>query len=591
MFSYNFLHTGGSEISDWGLLQRLAKDMGYQVKHSRDYREIYQDRPDLILAQQYAIQQGVKIGAELGIPVIVTQHGPGQWGHANINNNYFLFNSHHLLKTELTKNPFQHYDVINPRIDCDKFRLSPPTDPEEPKPRFITFFGRPTKEKGIDLFIQLAKRISNPYNSLSHELFLCVGGNKDDIAKYVEQGKELNGGNLLTNLRFEEFTKVPEDVYKRTRLLLIPSQYESFGMVAIEASLCGIPVISTALPGIKEATNNRSNYVDSFDDVDMWEMKIREVLNNIEEQCNTAKEIGKSYQDRYEKQLDAVKYNIERLIDGKNPSQYTRDLTFTITISVYNRPEQVIRAMDSVRCQTYQDWELVIIDDCSTDQKTWQTLLKYDEEWGDNYKIKLVRNEVNRGTFYCRNVGIELASNFNQGNFVVNLDSDDLLIPTALERLRHTIIRNDAKVVQFKYYRSPTTESSIPTDPITLDAIAEDPHYIGNSSSSWGLFCVNREYLIDRVGYYDTIRYGADTEFMCRLKNFHQVFNLNQVLYYATDSPSGLSHQISQEWSNQYLRNFFKWYNDSKSNNTPIYMTFDRNPHTTQPRPFPLPQT
>jgi glycosyltransferase involved in cell wall biosynthesis len=576
LFSYNFLHTGGSEISDWGLLQHLAQTSNYQIKHSRDYREIYQDRPNLILAQQFAIEKAVIIGEELGIPVIVTQHGPSQWGHAKINSNYFIFNSHHLLKSELPRANFQHYDIIYPRIDCDKFLRIQSSDPNSTKRQFITFLGRLTKEKGIDLFIKLSKRMPN------HQ-FLCVGG---DIAEIIRLKTEYNLEEF-GNLTFEEFTTQVEQVYERTKLLILPSHYESFGMVTVEASLCGIPIIATTLPGIKEATNNQSNYVDSFDNLDLWEDKINQVLSEMDLQIKTAIQIGQTYQEKYSDQITRFKYNIDRLLKGQNPTSYTRGTTFSITITVYNRPEQVIRAMESIRNQTYQEWEMIIIDDCSTDN-TWQTLLEYDEQWGDDYRIKLSRNDINRGTFYSRNVGIQEAT----GDFIINLDSDDLLIPSALERLKDTIWKNDAKIVQFKYYRDDISSANPNTHLLShtqLDQMAEDPKYRDHANSSWGFFCFNRQYIIDHVGYYDPIRYGADTEFMCRLKNFHQVTNLNQVIYYATDSPAGLSHQINQEWSNQYLRNFFKWYKDTKDKNEPIYITFDRDSNWSYTRPFPLP--
>ena len=574
-FSYNLLHTGGSEKSDWALLQYLETTYNYQVKHSRDYREIYQDRPDLIVAQQYAIEKGVAIGQELGIPVIVMQHGPSQWGHAIPSSNYFIFNSHHLVNTELPRENFKHYDVIFPRVDIEKFTPSAPTLSKLPEQQqwFITFFGRPVKEKGIDLFIQIAKQMPD------HK-FLCVGGTKEEV-------NHLRVEHPLENLTFEEFTLHPEQVYDRTQVLLVPSHNESFGMVTIEASLCGIPVISTDLPGIREATNNRSNYVPTFDDVDQWVSRIREVLNDLPQQQQTALQIGQAYRDRWDDQVEKFRYNLDRLLSNTPPSKFTRtQLTFSIIITVYNRPELVKRAMDSVRAQTYKNWELIVVDDCSTDN-TWNELLKYDEEHGDHHKINLIRNPQNNGTFYCRNVGIQ-ASDPHSNNFIINLDSDDILIPTALVRLKDTILKNDANVVQFKYHRDQPNPECIyfnNKNVSNIDQIATDQVYLDHKGTSWGLFCINREYLVNHVGYYDSIRYGADTEFMCRLKNFHKVYNLNQILYYASDAPTGLSHEIKQEWSNQYLRNFFKWYQESKENKTSIYIKFDPD----QRRPFPLP--
>ena len=583
-FSYNLLGTGGSEISDWGLLQYLAKEAGYVIKHSRDFREIYQDKPDLILAQQYAIEKGVEVGAELDIPVIVTQHGPSQWGAAR-RSNYFIFNSYHVAETEIPRAQFEHFDIVYPRIDCDKYlpigaRVVDPNNGEVvnselERREFITFLGRPTKAKGIELFFNLAKK-------MSQNKFLFVGG---------KPPAEEWSGDIPLNVQLRDFTTKPWEIYEVSRVVIVPSHYEAFGMVAVEASLCGVPVVATELPGLKEATSGLGNYVDSLDDVDRWEKAVLQVLNPDEyaKQLKNAIKIGRLYQEAYIDQISRVKYNIDRLFQGEQPCPYTRGMTFSITISVFNRPELVERALESVKWQTYRDWEVIVVDDCSTDKSTWSKLCDIHRRWTEQgLRIRLVQNEINRGTFYCRNVGIKEA----EGDFIVNLDSDDMLIPSALERLKDFIWKNDARIVQFKYWRDHKGEileaKKIKDMGIAerLDQIADTKEK--NEDVSWGLFCFNKSYVVQYVGFYDPIRYGADTEFMCRLKNFHHVHNLDQIIYYA--SQGSLSSQITKEWSNQYLRNFLTWYKNAKENGDPVYISFDSDPNWNYIRPFDYPE-
>lgn len=293
-FSYNLLGTGGSEISDWGLLKFLSKENNYIIKHSRDFREIIQDKPVIILAQQYAIKKGVEIAAELNIPIIISQHGPNQWGHASINN-YFIFNSYQLAEEELTKIDLKYYDVVYPRIDLPKFK-NIGLDVIRDSRKYITFIGRPEKAKGVELFMQIA-------TILSDMDFLFVGGQPDkDII-------------IPKNVEVRPFTFQPELVYKQSRIVLVPSHYEAFGMVSVEASLCGVPVISTALPGIKEATSELSNYVNSFDNPNMWISEIKKVLNNYDNQCNVALKIGELYEINQLDQLNKFKCNVTRLIN------------------------------------------------------------------------------------------------------------------------------------------------------------------------------------------------------------------------------------------------------------------------------------
>lgn len=100
---------------------------------------------------------------------------------------------------------------------------------------------------------------------------------------------------------------------------------------------------------------------------------------------------------------------------------------FTIFIPTYNRAQLLPRALESVEQQTFHDFEVVIIDDGSTDNtaeivKVWQTR-------GD-FPV-LYHYQPNQGKPAAHNTGVEKA----QGFFIVNLDSDDLLTPNALELL------------------------------------------------------------------------------------------------------------------------------------------------------------
>lgn len=65
-------------------------------------------------------------------------------------------------------------------------------------------------------------------------------------------------------------TNMVQDVYSRTRVLLMPSRYESFGRVAVEGAACGVPTIASPTPGLKEALGKSGLYADP-DDYDSWE--------------------------------------------------------------------------------------------------------------------------------------------------------------------------------------------------------------------------------------------------------------------------------------------------------------------------------
>lgn len=104
---------------------------------------------------------------------------------------------------------------------------------------------------------------------------------------------------------------------------------------------------------------------------------------------------------------------------------YKENLVSIITPN-YNCGRFIAQTIESVLAQTYSHWEMLIIDDCSTD-KSYEIALKYAVK--DN-RIKVMRNEKNSGAAISRNKAIEQA----QGEFIAFLDSDDLWGPEKLER-------------------------------------------------------------------------------------------------------------------------------------------------------------
>lgn len=96
----------------------------------------------------------------------------------------------------------------------------------------------------------------------------------------------------------------------------------------------------------------------------------------------------------------------------------------SVVIPVYNRPQLVRRAILSIQAQTYTDWELVIVDDSSTDH-TPDVLREYSAA---DSRIRVFRSQVNGGTARATNLGLGQA----QGELIARLDSDDMAYPERL---------------------------------------------------------------------------------------------------------------------------------------------------------------
>ena len=89
----------------------------------------------------------------------------------------------------------------------------------------------------------------------------------------------------------------------------------------------------------------------------------------------------------------------------------------------FNTGKYILDTIKSVQNQTYENWEMLIVDDCSTDN-TGQVLDGISDD-----RIKIFYNKENKGAAYCRNKALRLAS----GQWIAFLDSDDLWYPNKLE--------------------------------------------------------------------------------------------------------------------------------------------------------------
>ena len=108
----------------------------------------------------------------------------------------------------------------------------------------------------------------------------------------------------------------------------------------------------------------------------------------------------------------------------------------------YNTAEFIGKAIESVIDQTYQNWELLIIDDCSTDNSA---------EVVNTYRDSRIKFFVN-----SRNIGAALSRNFAllkaQGKWIAFLDSDDLWLPDKLEKQIAFMEKNNYYFSYTKYY-------------------------------------------------------------------------------------------------------------------------------------------
>ncbi|HHF3121366.1 TPA: glycosyltransferase family 2 protein [Vibrio diabolicus] len=117
----------------------------------------------------------------------------------------------------------------------------------------------------------------------------------------------------------------------------------------------------------------------------------------------------------------------------------------SIIMPSYNSEGTILESIQSVLSQTYKNWELIIVDDRSTDN-TWQVIQTYADKY-DN--IRVYQNKENLGAGASRNFAIKKA----KGRFIAFLDSDDLWMENKLAEQIPFMLENNYPLTYTHYSR------------------------------------------------------------------------------------------------------------------------------------------
>ena len=117
---------------------------------------------------------------------------------------------------------------------------------------------------------------------------------------------------------------------------------------------------------------------------------------------------------------------------------------FSVLVANYNNGKYLMEAIDSIRQQTYDNWEVILLDDASTDNSA-----EIYAELEMDPRIHIYHNERNRGCGYTKRRCVELA----KGELCGFLDPDDAILPDALQIMVDTHVQHpEVSLVTSRYY-------------------------------------------------------------------------------------------------------------------------------------------
>ena len=211
----------------------------------------------------------------------------------------------------------------------------------------------------------------------------------------------------------------------------------------------------------------------------------------------------------------------------------------SVIIPLYNYEKYVIEAINSVLEQTYINWELIIVDDCSTDN-SFNTVADYIDKIKISQNIILLQNEQNKGSSATRNTGIKQS----KGEYVLCLDADDYVSKYFLEEYVKAIIKGDADIVYCNCQFFQNSKHKWKTAPPT--------HYRDKIFYNNYLICCS---MFSRIawesvgGYNENQKAYLDWDFWirCNLAGFKKAIKVNKYLFYYRKHGKSISDSVSNK--------------------------------------------
>lgn len=174
-----------------------------------------------------------------------------------------------------------------------------------------------------------------------------------------------------------------------------------------------------------------------------------------------------------------------------------REKKVSVIMTTYRRDKLLPVAIASILHQTYQNIELIIVDDCSPDD-TYdyiETVAQSDS------RIRTLQLKQNSGTYVAKNHGLAIS----EGAYIAFMDSDDWLHPQTIEKQVDLLENSESLAVMCGFFRV-DEESNIEFKPE------------GPAGQAHITLCFKRDPVFTTLGYFDAVRTGADTEHLERLQ-------------------------------------------------------------------------
>ncbi|TGE23229.1 glycosyltransferase family 2 protein [Hymenobacter metallicola] len=208
----------------------------------------------------------------------------------------------------------------------------------------------------------------------------------------------------------------------------------------------------------------------------------------------------------------------------------------SVIIPVFNAGEYLRPAIDSILQQTLQDFELIIVDDCSRDES-----LAIARSYAADPRVRVLANEQNRGRSFTDNYGAEYA----RGKYIAKMDADDIALPHRLQTQVDFLEANPSVGLTSSFMKCFGESDIVYEYPLSADAVRSFLLFNMPVANPTAFF---RRSLLHEHGlrYDDTIQdtFGEDYEFIARVAQVVDIVNQPEILLHYRTLPQTLKADV-----------------------------------------------
>ena len=458
------------------------------------------------------------------------EYGPMQWLLKRANQ---IICSSDFVRFNFLKKYVHKSTTITPAVDTDLFKPAPEKKTKYPSILFVAGLAKAEQHKGLQILIEAVASLQKNIP----DLHLIVVGDGDMKSKYEERVRKLGLGETVTFTGRLAGEKLAEQ-YQQAHVFALPTSNDSFSMAILEAMASGLPVVSTKVGGIPDlVSDNETGFLTVLQNLATLEKGLGDLLTNPRQ----ASSFGTAGQIRVINNFNwnprAGQYNQifsklfqkETNISHKQTAatlQRNNNLQLTVVILTYNSESTIKTCMDSLIAQTNKNFNVIIVDDESTDET-----LKI----ANSYKIdSQLEIQVTKNGTHNLSVGRNIGLKASATDLVAFLDSDDRAEPHWIDIIIQTFKLNpEAALLSGPLVfssRSVVGEAIATNDSVVRKIFGKGVLLFCTANSAFNKKVLNNKYFFD-----EDFVYAEDLEIVSRIQKYHKwIFVPEMLVYYSS---------------------------------------------------------